>query len=154
MSVSPENRPVMQRSGFTLIELIIVVGIMMILGAVAYPRVAARITGAQANNAAQVVASDLREAIAMTVRQGRPMKIEWDASTKTLRLRDRATNAIIRTRKFGVGTEFPVRTVSASASSVFLFPNRLASSPLTLTFATPNGSAAVVMTRATIVSVQ
>jgi hypothetical protein len=101
-----------------------------------------------------VVASDLREAVAMTVRQGRPMKIEFDADAKVLRLRDRATNAVIRTRHFGVGTEFPVSSVTASASSVFLFPNRLSSVPLTLTFTTPSGSTSVVMTRATIVSIQ
>lgn len=144
----------MKRSGFTVIELLIVVVVMMILAGIAYPRVAERVTAAHADNAARVIASDLREAIALTVRQGTPMTIEFDAATKVLRLRDRRTNAVVRTREFGDGTEFPVASASASAASVYLFPNRLASSPLTITLVTPHRTTQVVMTRATIVSIQ
>jgi prepilin-type N-terminal cleavage/methylation domain-containing protein len=141
-------------SGFTLLEVVMVAVLLMIAASMAYPRVASRMAEAHAVNAARVVASDLREALALAARQGTPMRVEFDAGALELRLEDRGTGNVVHRRGFGSGTEFPLSSASTSTSSIDVFPNRVTSGPISITLVTPARSMRVIMTRAALITIQ
>jgi Tfp pilus assembly protein FimT len=140
----------LDRAGFTAVEMLIVAVVLMVFASMAYPQVASRVAAAHADNAARVVASDLRMAVALAARQGTPMRIEFDEDEMELRVLDRA-GTVVHQRAFGTGTEFPLASAEASAA-VHVFPNRLASALFVVNLHTPARTMQVRMTRATLIT--
>lgn len=140
------------RAGFTAVEVLIVVVVLLIIGSMGYPQMAGRVMAGRADNAARVVASDLRMAVALASRQGTPIRVEFDQSARELRLINRA-GTVVHQRAFGSDSEFPVESMNASAN-VTVFPNRLASAQFIVQFHTPTRSTQVRMTRATLIKVE
>jgi Tfp pilus assembly protein FimT len=139
-------------AGFTAVEVLIVLVVLMIIGSMGYPQMAGRVMAGRADNAARMVASDLRMAVALAARQGTPIRVEFDESALELRLINRA-GTVVHQRAFGSGSEFPVESANASAT-VTVFPNRLASAQSLVQFETPARSTLVRMTRATLIKVE
>lgn len=139
-------------AGFTAVEVLVVAVVLMVFSSMAYPQVASRVAASHADNAARVIASDLRMAVSLAARQGLPMRVEFNEDALELRLFDRAGN-VVHQRAFGEGTEFPLESAEAS-SPVFIFPNRLASGVFIVQLSVPARTTQVNMTRATLITVQ
>jgi hypothetical protein len=134
-------------------ELLGCVLIVLIVLLVAYPAVAQRVLFGEAASAAQLVADDLRHAVTLASERGTPVRIEFDAESFEVRLRDRRFGTVLHTRRMGPGTEFPLTSATASGS-VDVYPNHVASQPLVITVVTPDRSARVMMNRATEVKIE
>jgi Tfp pilus assembly protein FimT len=146
--------PARSIAGFSLLEVVIVALVVIVTASIAYPRVASHVAAGHADNAARVIASDLRQAVALAARQGTPVRVEFDASALELRLENRATGSLVHKRTFGAGTEFPLASASTTSSSIDVFPNRMTSGPISITLITPTRSMRVTMTRVALVKVQ
>jgi prepilin-type N-terminal cleavage/methylation domain-containing protein len=134
---------------FTFLELIValvIIGVLLALGAPLMGRETAR---ARTANSAKVVAADLRMAFSLAGRQRKPVRLVIDATGREYRLSDRATGTLYRRRVFGNGAnDLRIDSLTASVSSLDVFPGGLASSALTLRLANGHFSEQVTMTRA------
>jgi Tfp pilus assembly protein FimT len=137
-----------------MIELLIVVVIILVLTSMAYPPIAESVASTRSDNAARIVATDLRYAVSLASRKGTPVVVEFDADGLELRIRDRVSGQVLHQRLFGRNSEFPIASASTSAASVQVFPTRVTSAQLTITVNTPVRSNQVVMTRAGLVRIQ
>ena len=125
------------RRGFTLLELAVVVligGIVMGTAAVSFN---ASMRGVRLNQAAQVIATDLRVAVSLAARQQKPVRIECDCAARLLRVVDRATGTVLLTRNLKVERELGVTALTLVAadatSSATVFPSGITSSQLVVT---------------------
>lgn len=141
------------RAGFTLMELIFVVLIIGLIGAVGYAPVTAWVTRSRVDNATRVVASDLRFAVALATRQGAPVRVEFSPAGTGYLFRDRSDQVLFR-RTLGAGSELHVRAVSAQPSTITVFPNRQSSAPIAVVLTAGSYSSKVTMSSATFVQVR
>lgn len=116
-----------RRAGFTAIEMLVVVTIVGILLAVSVPQIMRWVSSSRVDNAARVVASDLRLAGSLAVRQGRPVLFEVDEDAMTLTITDAGTGDQLHRRWLGAGTELAIQSITAAPTSISIYPNRTAS---------------------------
>lgn len=141
------------RRGFTLIEMLITVAMIAILVGMAAPNVARDITHSRVNNAAQVVAGELENAVSLAGRQRRPLRVIVDGAAKELRLVDRASGTLISRRQLGDATSFKLYSVAGSPSTIDLLPQGTGTGPSVITLTAGTYSRRVTMTRAGLVRV-
>ena len=132
--------------GFTLIEVIIVLVVVAILVALGTPAVARATGQARVRNAARVVAGDLEHAFSLAARQRRPVRVAFDEAALTYAINNRA-GVTLRQRNLGAMSELAVSSMKATTPVLDVFPNGLASGPLTVGLASGNYSLRVTMTR-------
>jgi type II secretion system protein H len=137
------------RIGFTLLEVLVVVLIMGIVGTTAMMSVSASMTQTRVQRAASVISTDLRLAQSMAERQRRPVEVVFDPTARVMRVRDAANPAtVFSERHFGLGGEYPVRSMDVSPTSMVVFPNGLTSTQVTVTLRWADRQRVVTMTRA------
>ena len=136
------------RRGFTLIEALVVIVLLGVLALVTLPRVGREIAHARVNRAAAAIAGELEQAQTMAARQRKPIRISFNSSIPEYTISDRASGTALQKRAFGPQSEFPVTTVSASPSTIDIFPSGLASSALEVTVAVPPYGRKITMSRA------
>src|SRR5438105_12254986 len=88
------------RQGFTIMELLVVVGILGILATMAGPAMSRIVRHQRANRASMVIAADLQNAFAVAARQREPVRIQADATTRSYQFIDRKSGNILRIRTF------------------------------------------------------
>ena len=137
-----------ERAGFTLIELIIVVVIFSIVTTAALPAVSLITTHARVNQAAAVVGHDLAVAVSSAARQRKPIRIARGGDRQSMTVAERASGTVLDTRWLGSDTPYGLDSVSFSATPVDLFPSGVTSSPLTVTVWARGYSRQVTMSRA------
>lgn len=139
--------------GFTLAELLAVIVLLAILGGMGLQPVMDWLAESRVENAARVVAGDLRLGIALAARQGTPVRLEFEPDALTYRFVDRASNQVLFQRSIGEGTELPIQSGSVSGSDLVVFPSRMTSGPLTVTLRAGRHVATVTMSSAAFVQV-
>ncbi len=137
-----------ERAGFTLIELIIVVVIFSIVTTAALPAVSLITTHARVNQAAAVVGHDLAVAVSSAARQRTPIRIARGGDRQSMTVAERASGTVLETRWLGPDTQYGLDSVSFSATPIDLFPSGFTSSALTVTVWGRGYSRQVTMSRA------
>lgn len=115
-----------RKRGYTFIELAMVIAIVGILTSLAYWRMGPGLLQARVNRAAWTLAADLQYAQLMAARQRRPVVVIVSPSLRSYTIRDRATTQVFRERFLGEDTDFQLDSLSASPSSIEVFPTGVA----------------------------
>ena len=135
------------RSGYTLVEALVVVVIFSVTTAFAAPRVTTALSQYRLDRAAAVLASDLEYAQSLAERERSPVVLTIDASLLRYTITDRASGTVLLTREMGAAAEYSVQSLTSSPSSIQIFPAGLASGPITITLAAGDYSRQVVVSR-------
>lgn len=148
-----QDSPYIRRRGFTLPEMLIVIVIVVLVSAMAFPSTARRVRHGRVNQAANIIATDLESAVSYAARQRKPVRIAFAPGATSFTITDRATGTVLRRREVGDDTEWKVRTVAFSATTVDVFPAGITSLPLTVTLGDGSYARQVRLTRAGFVQV-
>jgi prepilin-type N-terminal cleavage/methylation domain-containing protein len=140
--------PEYQTTGFTILELLIVILVFGILTTATFPTIARTVTHARVNQAALVVGHDLGVAVSAAARQRKPVRLAVGADRRSLQVTDRASGAVLQTRALGPEAEYRLDSVSFSANPIDVFPNGFTSSALTVTLWARDYSRRVTLSRA------
>lgn len=137
-------------SGFTFLEIIIVLAIMAIVLSFGYWRMAPALERAHVRRAAGVLAADLQYAQSVAARQRKPVVVLVTPSIRAYLIRDRGNAALeFRTRYFGPDTDYAIETFSVTPSSAIeIFPNGVTLATTTFTLARSGYQRQVRITRA------
>ena len=135
------------RSGFTLIETIIVLVVVAMMTSLIAPKVNSAIGHARVNNSANVIAGDLQLAFSLASRQRTPLRITIDPTASTYSIVTRG-GTVIKQRNLGDGSDLHVSTMSSSVTTLDVFPNGLSSGPITITVGISGYQQTISMTRA------
>ena len=140
-------RPGRAREGFTLIETIIVLVVVAILAALVVPQANAAISQSRVQNSASVIAGDLQLAFSLASRQRAPLRIVVDPSGRQYRITNRA-GTVIKERKVGDTSDLHVGSMTSTVTQLEIFPNGLASGPISITVTLNGHTQTISMTRA------
>jgi prepilin-type N-terminal cleavage/methylation domain-containing protein len=136
------------RHGFTVIELLAVLIMGTILLAAAAPAVSRSLTQTRVQRAAAVIAADLQLAHTLAARQRAPVRITVQSTERIVRVhRGSSPDTVFSERRLDETSEYSLGTMVASATAITVFPNGMASGPLTLTLQAGGSSRIVSMTR-------
>jgi prepilin-type N-terminal cleavage/methylation domain-containing protein len=147
MVLRPFNHPRGGRPGFSLVEMLITVGMLAIVVGMAAPRVSKDISHARVNGAAQVVAADLEQALSLAGRQRRPVRVVIDGAAKEIQLLDRVSGQLISRRALGDVSEYKLYSVSGAPATVDLLPQGVVTASTIVTLSAAGYSRTVTMTR-------
>jgi amino-acid N-acetyltransferase len=119
--------------GYTLIETVVAIVVFGILLSIAWVRMGPALASARVRNAATVIATDLQYAQMLAVRQRRPVAVIVDPGMRSYIIRLRDSSLTFRDRFFGPDTEYLLDSLSASPTSVVLFPSGVTAGTVTFT---------------------
>jgi len=136
-----------RQNGFTLLETIIVLVVIAMMTALIAPNVNRAIGHSRVHNSANVIAGDLQLAFSLASRQRTPVRISVNPSGTSYSITTRA-GAVIRERALGESSDLRVSTMSSSVTTLDVFPNGLASGPITITVGINGYEQTISMTRA------
>lgn len=137
-----------QSTGFTAIEMMIVVTLIGIAAATIMPRISRIVAESRIRTLQQSVGSDLEQAFALAVREHKPVVVSYSPSTQMLSVTDRASGTILKSRYLGqVGDASSTATTVTPATGMTIFPAGLSSSPLTVTVSNGTYTRTVLVTR-------
>lgn len=146
-----ERRP--DRPGFTLPEMLIVIVIIVLVAAMAFPATARAVRHGRINQAANVVAADLETAVSSAARRRKPIRILHTPGAKSFTVVDRDGGTVIRRRELGPDSEWKVAAVTFSVPSIDVFPAGITSGALTVQVGDGSYTRRVRMSRAGLVQV-
>ena len=133
--------------------MLIVIVIIVLVAAMAFPATAKTIRHGRINQAANVVAADLESAVSYAARQRKPIRIAHSSGAKSFTITDRATGTVIRRRELGTESEWKVAALSFSSGAVDVFPAGITSGALTIDVGDGSYTRQVRLSRAGLVQV-
>jgi prepilin-type N-terminal cleavage/methylation domain-containing protein len=144
------------RRGYSFIELLTVIVVLGIMLAMAFMSMAPQIQRAKVRNAASVVAGDLQYAQLQAVRFRRPIAVVVNTVTKQIIVRDRDNppGTIWRTRSLGQETDWDLDLLTASPTTVEVYPNGIARQTTTFSVGLDSHSRTVTLSRAGQIRIQ
>lgn len=143
------HRPARTRTGFTLIEVLIVITIVGILLGTALPRVGTSVRLDRVNRAAMVAQGMLDEAGQLAARRRTPVTVT--VASGWLRINDRASGTAIKQRNFGSGQDMGAALAISPSAGITVFPNGRGTAALRLTLSTTGKTVTVSRTATGIV---
>ncbi len=111
------------QSGFTLIELVVVLSITAILTSLAVVKVGPTVERARVRRSANLIAADIQYAQMIAARQRKPVVIITSEPLKSYIIRDASSTTIFRERYFGDDTSFELTQFEADPDNIEISPN-------------------------------
>ncbi|MFN2565771.1 MAG: Tfp pilus assembly protein FimT/FimU [Gemmatimonadaceae bacterium] len=152
----PTLRP---RSGFTLIEMLIVTGILGVIAMMSMGQISNYVRERNVSSAAAAVRMDLQQAFAIAARNRRPVRVSFARGDTALRITDRENRTTYVRRGLGAGAGFMLTpsdvafcTSTCAEASVDVFPNGWASDSLSVTISKGPYTRGVRMSRSGLVT--
>jgi prepilin-type N-terminal cleavage/methylation domain-containing protein len=134
------------RRGFTALEMILVVVIIGIMGAMFFPQIS-RMTGKNSvARSAQVVQQDLERTFTLAGRLRKPVTLTASNSLHIYQVTD-PSGAVLLSRKLAVGQEYGVETMTFYPTTVTIQPTGVSSDSLGVTLTARGSTRYVSMTR-------
>jgi prepilin-type N-terminal cleavage/methylation domain-containing protein len=144
-----------RRTGFSLLELLIVLMIVGVVSALSAGRIHAIIVQQRVSRAATSLQSDLEAAFAIANRNRRPIRINWSTSSMQMQVTDRSGSIFYRRTPLGQDAYgFTTSNVTFSRSPIEVFPTGLANDTLMITLTAEGNTRKIRMTRAGMVLTQ
>lgn len=126
------GQPIGWTTGFTLVEMLLVIVMLGLLTAMLLPRVARIATHAKLNEAASIVAGDMEQAVGLAGRLRKPVVVAYVSGGKYT-VRDRANSpgdTLRLSRDLGLTGDQGAYEVVFTPTSVTVYPNGLLSAAL------------------------
>jgi type II secretion system protein H len=127
-------------SGFSMLEMLLVMMIIGVLAGIVIPKIADHIRHERVNRAAQVLVQDLQNGFAMAGRQRAPVRLTFLPATLTYEFTDRASGVLLQRRIMSNGADYSLTSMGAriystqtELSSVDILPNGIGSIAFTVT---------------------
>lgn len=137
-----------------MIELALTLVMIGILAAIMTTRIASVLQRSSARQAAGVLATDLEQAVSLAMRLRVPVRISCDCPNGILVFSNRNTGAVLQRRRFGgAAGGYQLQSLALSANATDIYPNGVASGPLTVTLATSVSTRQVALSTAGFVRV-
>jgi prepilin-type N-terminal cleavage/methylation domain-containing protein len=119
--------PPRRRSGFTMIEMLIVFVVFGAVMLVSVRRVGDTIRRDRVAKVAAIVGSDMEQAFAIAARQRVPVRMKFSRVNKTFQIVDRNTPTLVyKTRSFATSGEYGVDSIQSNHDNIDIMPNGLA----------------------------
>lgn len=153
------GRPPVNRAGFSLVELAVILVLLAIMLLSAAPKVDRTVESAVVDRAAGLVALTLERSTTLASRQRRPVTVACvgsvaDCPAMTLEVRDCGLpNQLCLSRNFGAGSEFVLDSLTLTQAAVTVWPFGVTSAPLTVTLVKGRSRREVTMSTAGLVRV-
>ena len=123
-----------RRHGFTLIEILVSVGLVGIALYISVPRFARVRDQSRVQRAAQTLQAEVQQAFAIAGRNRVPIRLTWNSSALQLQITNLAGNTVFRRAGVGTGSfGLNASNVTMTPSSLTVFPNGLANDSLVIT---------------------
>lgn len=122
-----------RRGGFTILELLLVVVMVSLLGAISMGKMSRILTSWRVNRAAQAMSEELQKAFALVGRNRKPVIVQFNKSKMVLSIRGR-TDTVYTQRSFGMESEYTLDSadVKLSTAKLEIYPPGLAADSLSI----------------------
>ena len=121
-----------RRSGFSMLEMLIVMIIMGLLVKIGVEKIQRAIRHERVNRAAQVLVQDLQNGFAMAGRQRAPVRLTITVGTKTYVFTDRASGTVLQTRVMSNGADYSLTSMETDQTVIDILPNGIGSTAFTV----------------------
>ena len=144
----PQRGFVTSRSGFSIIEAVMVLLVVLVVVGTLTPRLASILSHSRINRAAGIVASDFYLAQSLASRAREPVKITVSSAAKTVRLSLYSNDSTLVTRYYGTEGEWKVGSLSASPATTLVLPSGMTSASITVSLTYEDYTRQVKLSRA------
>ena len=137
------------RSGYTVMELIIVMSLIGLVAAFILPSMGRTLAQVRLQRAAAMVASNVQLAQSLASRQRRPVRLSVDAAQKVIRVRDYTNPATVYAEQRFDGTaENAVGRLEVTDTDIVIYPSGLYAEPFAFTLTTADKRRVIRVSRA------